>query len=201
MKTVVVTGGTRRLGGYIAARLRADGWRVITTSSRADAGADLLADLSVPGGAVKLYADVLRLLGGNPPDALVNNAALFIGDEAAIETLDFLAPQKLTILMAGRETGRGTVVNILDAQVLAPGYTPRAESAAYDRAKLALRDFTLKAAEMFADTLDVRSVAPGPVLPPEGFHLKAGVPPDQRPTPESVADAVAELLKSAFDLP
>jgi len=194
VKTVVVTGGTRRLGKFIAERLRLDGWRVITTSSRGDSGADVIADLSVPGGAVRMYAAVLRLLDGNPPDALVNNAALFVGDDAKITTLNFEAPQKLTILMAGRETGRGKVVNILDAQVVAPGFEPRVESAAYDRSKLALRDWTLKAAELFAETLDVSAVAPGPVLPPEGFHLKAGIPPEDRPTPESVAETVSNVL-------
>ena len=65
MKTVLVTGGTIRLGRAIAERLRADGWRVITSSHRADAGADIVADLSEPMGAAKLYAAALQMLGGN----------------------------------------------------------------------------------------------------------------------------------------
>ena len=118
MKTVLVTGGTVRLGKAIAARLRAEGWRVITASHRADAGADLVADLAEPMGAAKLYAAALKLLGGNPPDALVNNAALFTGDDAAIAAVNLEAPKKLTMLMAGRETGLGAVVNILDSVIL-----------------------------------------------------------------------------------
>ena len=118
MRSVLVTGGTTRLGLAIAERLRADGWRVIASSHRADSGADIVADLSEPLGAAKLYAACLRLLGGNPPDALVNNAALFAGDDAALEAVNLVAPQKLTMLMAGRETGRGAVVNILDCRVL-----------------------------------------------------------------------------------
>ena len=46
MRTALVTGGTRRLGRAIADRLRADGWRVLTSSHRADAGADFVADLA-----------------------------------------------------------------------------------------------------------------------------------------------------------
>ena len=118
MKSVLITGGTVRLGFAIAARLRAEGWRVITSSHRADAGADLVADLSEPMGAARLYAAALKLLNGNPPDALVNNAALFTGDAAALAVVNLEAPKKLTMLMAGRETGLGAVVNILDSVIL-----------------------------------------------------------------------------------
>ena len=118
MKTVLITGGTVRLGSAIAARLRAEGWRVITSSHRADAGADIVADLAEPMGAAKLYVAALKLLNGNPPDALVNNAALFTGDAAALAAVNLEAPKKLTMLMAGRETGLGAVVNILDSVIL-----------------------------------------------------------------------------------
>ena len=115
IKTVLVTGGTVRLGAAIAERLRAEGWRVLTSSHRADAGADIVADLAEPMGAVKLYSAAMNLLGGNPPEALVNNAALFTGDDAAIAAVNLESPKKLTTLMAGRETGVGAVVNVLDA--------------------------------------------------------------------------------------
>ena len=194
MKSVVVTGGTRRLGKYIADRLRADGWRVLTTSSRADSGADIVVDLAEPMGAAKLYAAALKILNGVPPDALVNNAALFVGDEDRLRYLNYESPKKLTILMAGRECGRGTVVNILDAKVLSKGFTVRPTSRAYDESKLKLYAWTLQASEMFADTLDVDFVAPGETLPPEGFHLKAETPPSLRPTPESIAAEVSKRL-------
>ena len=129
MKSVLITGGTVRLGSAIAARLRAEGWRVITSSHRADAGADIVADLAEPMGAAKLYAAALKLLGGNPPDALVNNAALFTGDDAALAAVNLEAPKKLTMLMAGRETGLGAVVNILDSVILGSAATERPYSA------------------------------------------------------------------------
>ncbi|MBR4259415.1 MAG: SDR family oxidoreductase [Kiritimatiellae bacterium] len=192
MRSVLVTGGTTRLGLAIAERLRADGWRVIASSHRADSGADIVADLSEPLGAAKLYAACLRLLGGNPPDVLVNNAALFAGDDAALEAVNLVAPQKLTMLMAGRETGRGAVVNILDCRVLCGAEG----EGAYFRTKRALLDYTMKSAAMFAETLRVNAVAPGPVLAPTEVHEKAGETPFGRPAPEDVASAVSFLLSA-----
>jgi NAD(P)-dependent dehydrogenase (short-subunit alcohol dehydrogenase family) len=192
LRSVLVTGGTTRIGLAIAERLRADGWRVIASSHRADSGADIVADLSEPLGAAKLYAACLRLLGGNPPDALVNNAALFAGDYAALEAVNLVAPQKLTMLMAGRETGRGAVVNILDCRVLGGAEG----EGAYFRTKRALLDYTMKSAAMFAETLRVNAVAPGPVLAPTEVHEKAGETPFGRPAPEDVASAVSFLLSA-----
>ena len=200
MKSVLVTGGTVRLGAAIAARLRADGWRVITSSHRADAGADIVADLAEPMEAAKLYAATLQLLDGNPPDALVNNAALFVGDAATLRSVNFDAPKKLTMMMAGRETGVGAVVNILDSAAGTEGDEDgRRETGdargTYLETKRELRAFTLSSAMMFAASLRVNGVAPGPVLAPTDVHEKAGAMLlDRRPTPEDVAAAVAYLL-------
>lgn len=190
MKSVLVTGGTTRLGLAIAERLRKDGWRVITSSHRADSQADIIVDLAEPMGPAKLYAEALRLLDGNPPDALVNNAALYVGDDAQVEAIGFTAPKKLTILMAGRETaGRGAVVNILDTKVLS-----QEGDSAYLQAKRSLYDYTLASAQAYADTLTVNAVAPGPVLAPTQIHEAAGELLVARPSPADVSSAVAFLL-------
>ena len=195
MKSVLVTGGTVRLGKAIAERLRADGWRVVTSSHRADAGADIVADLTEPLGAAKLYAAALQMLGGTPPDALVNNAALFVGDPETVRAVGLDAPKKLTMMMAGREEGVGAVVNILDAAAHDGNRRQSAASDGYRDAKRELRAFTLSSAMMFAATLRVNGVAPGPVLAPTEVHEKAGETLlVRRPTPEDVAEAVAYLL-------
>lgn len=197
MKTVLVTGGTTRLGLAIASHLRSVGWRVLSSSHRADAGADVVADLSDPIGAARLYAAALSLLGGVPPDALVNNAALFVGDDAAVEAVNLSAPMKLTMMMAGRECGRGAVVNILDSEIMPAhlsGDRPSGASPRYAETKRALLDYTTKAAAMFADTLRVNAVAPGPVLAPVGVGEKAGETLIGRPRAEDVAKAVEFLL-------
>ena len=213
MKTVLITGGTVRLGSAIAARLRAEGWRVITSSHRADAGADIVADLAEPMGAAKLYAAALKLLNGNPPDALVNNAALFTGDAAALAVVNLEAPKKLTMLMAGRETGVGAVVNILDSVILGSlgsmgsvpkvpedsndAKVPKDSKRPYLSSKRELAAFTRSAAATFAATLRVNGVAPGPVLAPTGVHVKAGETLlDRRPTSDDIAAAVSYLLSA-----
>ena len=195
MKSVLVTGGTVRLGKAIAERLRAEGWRVITSSHRADAGADIVADLAEPMGPARLYAAALQLLGGTPLDALVNNAALFTGHAAAIGTVNLEAPKKLTTLMAGRETGVGAVVNILDTKALDASRRLPTSIDTYLVSKRELAAFTRSSAAMFATTLRVNGVAPGPVLAPTEVHVKAGETLlDRRPTADDVAAAVSYLL-------
>ena len=190
--TVLVTGGTRRLGRAIAEALRKAGWRVIVSSHRTEAGADIVADLSEPSGAVRLYAAALAAA----PDlcAIVNNAALFSGDEAILEAVNLTAPRKLTTLLAGREGVKCAVVNILDSRTLGPA---EATDSVYVKTKRALLADTRKFATLFAQTLRVNAVAPGPVLPPEGCHEPSGVMLlDHRPTPADVAAAVVYLLSA-----
>ena len=190
--TVLVTGGTRRLGRAIAEALRAAGWRVLVSSHRAESGADLVADLAEPSGAVRLYAAALAAA----PDlcAIVNNAALFRGEAATLEAVNLTAPRKLTTLLAGREGVKCAVVNILDACLLGPA---EPTDSVYAQTKRGLLADTRKFAALFAQTLRVNAVAPGPVLPPEGCHEPAGERLlDRRPTPEDVAAAVAYLLSA-----
>ena len=186
-----------RLGKAIAERLRAEGWRVITSSHRADAGADIVADLAEPMGPAKLYAAALQILGGIPPDALVNNAALFTGDAAAIAAVNLEAPKKLTMLMAGRETGVGSIVNILDTKVLDAYRRLPTPTDAYLVSKREFAAYTRASAATFAATLRVNGVAPGPVMAPVEVHEKAGETLlDRRPTPSDVAAAVSYLLEA-----
>ncbi len=195
MKAVLVTGGTTRIGAAISARLCAGGWRVLATSHRVDAGADIVADLAKPTGADALYDAAMRLLGGRHPDALVNNAALFTGDATALRAVNLDAPKRLTERMAAREESGGAVVNILDCKALkapAPTATP------YLLTKWGLLRETLSSARAFAKTLRVNAVAPGPVLAPTEVHEKAGrLLLHRRPSAEEVASVVAFLLSSA----
>lgn len=189
--TVLVTGGTRRIGKAIADTLRNAGWNVLTSSHREGSGADFVQDLSEPSGAVKLYS---AALAAAPDDfcAIVNNAALFRGDPAVLEAVNLTASRKLTMLLAGREGAKCSVVNILDSKLLGP---PLPEDSAYAKTKRDLHADTRKYAALFAETLRVNAVAPGPVLPPEGVHEPVGETLlTRRPAPEDVAYAVLYLL-------
>ena len=188
--TVLVTGGTCRIGKAIADTLRNAGWNVLTSSHREDSGADFIQDLSEPSGAVKLYSAALA--AADDFCAIVNNAALFRGDPAILEAVNLTAPRKLTMLLAGREGVKCSVVNILDAKLLGPSLP---EDSAYAKTKRNLLADTRKYAALFAETLRVNAVAPGPVLPPEGVHEPAGETLlSRRPAPEDVASAVLYLL-------
>jgi NAD(P)-dependent dehydrogenase (short-subunit alcohol dehydrogenase family) len=191
--TVLVTGGTHRIGKTIAETLRKAGWRVLTSSHREDSGADFICDFADPSASVKLYA---AALAAAPEDfcAIVNNAALFTGDPAVLEAVNLTAPRKLTMLLAGREGVKCSVVNILDSKTLGPA-TP--SDSAYVKPKRDLFSDTRRYAALFAQTLRVNAVAPGPVLPPEGVHEPAGeMLLDRRPAPEDIAAAVLYLLEA-----
>ena len=190
-RTVVVTGGTTRLGSFIANRLRADGWRVLSTSHRPDAGADIVCDFSAPDAAERVLASVRSLNGGRLPDALVNNAALFAGDAAVLRAVNFETPSRLVDALAREASGESPVrvVNVLDA---------RTREGAYGETKAALAEFTRVAAGRYAGRVAVNGVAPGPVLVPTAVREKAGACPFGRPTPDAVADAVAFLLSAAY---
>lgn len=198
MKTVLVTGGTTRIGEAISRVLREAGWRVLTSSHRAGAGADFTADLSDPSAAAKLY---LAALGADEGfSAIVNNAALFTGEEEAMRTVNLESPKKLTMLLAGREDCPGCcVVNVLDSEILSgtPPSCATREKEVYLETKRDLLEYTKKSACLFAGTLRVNAVAPGPVLAPEGVHEKAAETLlDNRPSPADVAHAVRYLLEA-----
>jgi NAD(P)-dependent dehydrogenase (short-subunit alcohol dehydrogenase family) len=195
-KSVLVTGGEKRIGAAIAAELRARGWRVLTSSHRGDADADIVADLSQPSGAAELY---LKALGLEPElSAIVNNAALFAGDESDLRMVNLESPKKLTMMLAGREDAKCAVVNVLDAEVLcANACQNNGIKGIYLETKRELLEYTRKSACLFAETMRVNAVAPGPVFAPEGVHEKAGeILLDRRPSAEDVASAVAFLLET-----
>lgn len=192
MRTVLVTGGTVRIGAAISERLVRDGWRVVTSSHRRDAGADVVADLSREGGADALFSAAKAFLGGEAPDAIVNNAALFDGPDDVVATLNYASPARLVELLALESQPR-QVVNILDARVLSgEPATP------YERSKARLLEDTRGAARRFAGRVRVNAVAPGPALASPLVREKAGPTPFGRPTPGAVADAVAFLLSAPY---
>ena len=197
-RAVLVTGGTVRLGRAISAALSAAGWNVLTSSHRADAGADIVADLSTPDGADELFCRVKSLCGGDAPFAVVNNAALFSGDAAAVASVNLTAPARLVELLADEPEPRAAV-NILDAAVLPGAEGVRGRCEAYTLSKERLAERTMSDARRFAGRVRVNAVAPGPVmtLSPCGVREKAAATPFGRPRPEDVANAVVFLLSSA----
>ena len=198
--TVLVTGGARRLGKTIADALRARGWNVIA-ASRTSPDAAFAVDLAEPGGPVRLFAAARAAA----PDlcAVVNNAGIFSHDaelppeeEARLRAVNVDAPRALTELLAAH--GGGAVVNIVDCRALGRDKRdPPGGDTPYLRTKRELLAATRADALRLAGRVRVNAVAPGPVLPPEACHERAGATPlGRHPTPQEVADAVAYLLSA-----
>ncbi len=198
--TVLVTGGARRLGKAIADSLRARGWNVIA-ASRTSPDPAFAVDLAEPNGPARLFAAARAAA----PDlcAVVNNAGIFSHDaelppdeEERLRAVNVDAPRALTELLAAH--GGGTVVNIIDCRAIGRDKRdPPGMNTPYLRTKRELLAATRADALRLVGRVRVNAVAPGPVLPPEACHERAGATPlGRHPTPQEVADAVAYLLSA-----
>lgn len=215
MRTVLVTGGARRIGAAICRELAAAGWRVLIHANHSRDAARALAselggcvvapfDFTEPAGADRCFDAALDAADG-ALDALVNNASLFGRSpllESGAEVFDrfwrvnTLAPVTLTRRLARhlvKRGARGAAVQLLDCRIARPG----TGDVPYALSKRALAAFTRAAALELAPTLRVNGVAPGAVLPPEDVHEAAGASPlGSRATVEQVASAVRFLLEA-----
>lgn len=153
MRTVLVTGGARRIGRAICKALAAVGWHVLVHARR-DGDPDALALADEIGGRA-FFADFASPLGparlfnavcDAEPElcALVNNAAVFSTvldppqpERERIMAINATAPEKLMTMLALRlmtndERGAalprfGSVVNLLDSRILRGGARPSHE--------------------------------------------------------------------------
>ena len=216
-RTVLVTGGAKRLGAAIARRLAAGGWRVVIHHHRSREEAEALAaelggttvagDLASEEAVGRLIQDA-RAAADDIVDALVNSASLFEFDrppDVSAELLQRLmlvnhaAPVRLACALAGQEELRdGAVVNLLDQKVanLNPDFF------SYTGGKIALEGATRMLAQALGPKVRVNAVSPGLTLPsgdqrPGEFATAAGKNLLRRPVgAEAVADAVAFLLEA-----
>ena len=209
MKTALVTGGTRGIGGAVTSRLRADGWRVIPIARHAPATPDpdfIACDVGDPA-AVRALFDRIESL-----DALVNCAG--IAGSNTLEGDDALWHAIVNSNLNGTyycckaavpklPDGTGRIVNI--ASVLGLRGVP--DQTAYCAAKHGVVGLTRALAlAVAARGITVNALCPGWVdtdmahqryrelgITPE--QAAAGVPNGRVATPEEIADAVAWLLR------
>lgn len=181
-KTVLITGAAKRIGRAIALDMAAHGFNVLVHSNQSQQLADetvneirqnsgkaekIVADLSQLSETERLIGDANSIFG--PIGVLVNNASLFLEDEAqsfhnenfeAHFALHVRAPSILTAELASNlpEHQNGLVVNIIDQRVLA--LTPRFYT--YTLSKAALWTATQTMAQSFAPRVRVNAIGPGP---------------------------------------
>lgn len=220
IRTVLVTGGSKRLGAAIVRRLAADGHAVVVHygESLEDAAAlvdEIVAtggravavkgDLGDLGGISDLFAAARVAIGG-PIDGLVNCASKFTFDRpplvdaalfAELAAINCGAPVLLASALASQDdVADGAVVNVLDQKVanLNPDFF------SYSCGKIALEGATTMLAQALGPRIAVNAVSPGLTLPSGDqsdaeFAAVASENLLRRPVgAQAVADAVAWLL-------
>ncbi len=187
-KTVLVTGGARRVGAAICRRLHAAGANVVINhhhsvqdaqvllrelnALRADSVALARADLLASGALPQLIKDTLTAFGRL--DVLVNNASSFYAtpvgdiDERAWDDLigtNLKAPLFLSQAAAPalRKT-QGCIVNIIDIHA----ELPMKNHLVYTTAKGGLLALTRSLARELGPQVRVNGVSPGTIIWPEG---------------------------------
>jgi pteridine reductase len=219
-RTVLVTGGARRLGAEISRHLGRLGARVLVHyhQSAAEAraliaelpagGACFAADLSHPEGPAGLLAATAA--AGVGPDAVVHGAASFLGrsllDTSVEEWERVMALNLRSTFLFGQELGRrwreagGDLVVIGDAG----GVELWTSYFAHSVAKAALIPLVKALAKALAPRIRVNGVLPGPVLPPDDTPAAEVEKMRQRTllkrvgSPGDIALAVEFLLRCRF---
>jgi NAD(P)-dependent dehydrogenase (short-subunit alcohol dehydrogenase family) len=179
-RTVLVTGGGKRLGAAIARACAAAGWRVVVHYGASAAEAQALAaelggaavhgDLADPVGVAALFARARDVAGG-PIAALVNSASLFAYDRpealdpalaARLHAINAVTPAMLAAALAAQDDlADGAVVNLLDQKLA----NPNPDFFSYSLSKYALAGATEMLAQALAPKVRVNAVAPGITLP------------------------------------
>jgi NAD(P)-dependent dehydrogenase (short-subunit alcohol dehydrogenase family) len=179
-RTVLVTGGAKRLGAAIARACAAAGWRVVVHYGASAAEAQALAaelggaavhgDLADPVGVAALFARARDVAGG-PIAALVNSASLFAYDRpeaidpalaAQLHAINAVTPAMLAAALAAQDDlADGAVVNLLDQKLA----NPNPDFFSYSLSKYALAGATEMLAQALAPKVRVNAVAPGITLP------------------------------------
>lgn len=218
----LVTGGKRRLGAHIAARLAIAGYDLALVSHLdKDPEPELVAALNSAGAAWTCFThdltspDPSGLINavatqcGRVPDVLVNNAAMFGQDDwesMTAETLqthfqlNLFSPLLLiqALVRAARASCRPSIINILDQRIM----NPHRDQLSYTLSKQALAGSVRSMAASLSARARVNAVAPGLVISTDDYtpgqeqRLAGMMPLGALPAPSGVADAVVYLAQA-----
>ncbi len=212
-KTVLVTGGARRIGAAICLAIAKEGGNVVIHHGHSDQMAletaneiratgqkayIVKSNLNEPDEVRSLFAKARKK---TQIDALVNNAAIFSPQRFADTTLEIWQQNLMVNLTAPfllskafAKEGRGRIVNILDWRSLRPG----ADHFAYTIAKAGLAAMTKSLAVALAPGIVVNGLALGAILPPSDSstipQLEHLIPLKRWANLNEVTDAVLFLL-------
>jgi NAD(P)-dependent dehydrogenase (short-subunit alcohol dehydrogenase family) len=198
-RAALVTGGTGRVGGAIARRLEAGGFRVLAAGRRD-------GDLADPGAVRALVERAADELGGL--DLVVHAAGEGFVPQAvdAVTEEDwdaaFGATAKGSFFLAQaaaahlRESDLGLIVLLEDVAA----YQPWPSFAPHCAAKAAQAMLTRVLARALAPDVRVCGIAPGPVAVEAGQEERRAAETvlGRIGTPEDIAEAVAYLVRAPF---
>lgn len=220
----LVTGGVKRVGAVIAARLAEAGYGLALHGNSDAVPEDGLAEIlgetgcSWSGfqqdftvdGAAGILMDQVASHFGRLPDLIVNSASIFGQDDAdSIDEptlqdhfrVNSLVPVLLTTALHQRRpagSGRACVIHILDQRVR----NPNRDQLSYTLSKQALAGSVRSLAVACADKLRVNGVAPGLTLTAGEYgdeqlaNITAMMPLDRLPDPEDIAEAALYLARA-----
>jgi len=220
----LVTGGVKRVGAVIAARLAESGYALALHGNSDAVPETRLAeklhetgcawsafqqDFTIDGAAGELMDQVVDHFG-RVPDLIVNSASIFGQDDAASIDQDVLqehfrvnsqVPVLLTTILYQRRRAaseRACVIHILDQRVR----NPNRDQLSYTLSKQALAGSVRSLAVACADRLRINGVAPGLTLTAGEYgkgqlaNITAMMPLDRLPVPDDIADAVLYLASA-----
>ncbi|WP_417595360.1 SDR family oxidoreductase [Parasphingorhabdus sp.] len=220
----LVTGGVKRVGAAIAARLAKAGYALALHGNSDAIPEEALADRLretdcdwhgfqrdfLDEGAAEALMDQVVAHFGRTPDLLVNSASIFGQDDIiTISEKDLtdhfrvnsLVPVMLTTALHRHhrsERVRACVIHILDQRIR----NPNRDQLGYTLSKQALAGSVRSLAVACADRLRVNGVAPGLTLTAGEYgadqlaNIREMMPLDRLPAPQDIADAVLYLARA-----
>lgn len=219
-KRVLVTGGAKRLGSYMAKALAAEGMEILLHyhQSRNEA-LQLQNELESQGSICRLFKTdlsseknrkaLLKELDCKElrPQVLINSASIFPeqtiwnwGEKDLHQnmTLHLTAARDFAGLL--RQEKEGAIINLLDCRIqdYDKNHVP------YHFSKKALYQLTRMLAVEMAPGVRVNAIAPGLILPPEGKgeeyieSMKVYNPLQKIGSPKDIVNAMLFLLNSTF---
>jgi len=187
-KTVLITGGAKRVGAAVARRLHAEGANLVVhyrkssgeaeslvaglNAVRAKSAAAIQAELLDVAKLPSLVEFALRSFGGL--DVLINNASTFyptkVGEITPAAWDDLLGTNlKVPTFLSqaavpALRKSQGLIINIVDIHAL----RPLRDHTVYCTAKAGLHMLTRSLAKELGPEIRVNGIAPGPILWPDG---------------------------------
>ena len=198
-RAALVTGGTGRVGSAVAARLEADGFRVLAAGRRD-------GDLSTAAGARALVERAAAELGGldlvvhAASDGFEPRSVEEVSEEDWDAAFGATAKGSFFVAQAAAPHLRGSELGLLVLVEDVAAYQPWPSFAPHCAAKAAQAMLTRVLARALAPDVRVCGVAPGPVaVEPEQEERRAAETVLGRiGSPEDVAGAVAYLVSAPF---